>query len=146
MKVVLLQDVKGLGKADEVKDVAEGYARNFLFQKHLAVMASDKALKDIKNRKEKETKEAEANLHMEQSLADRLEKIELVVKEKASESGVLYAGVGPQTVHDELKKRGIKIDKNQIENKVLKTAGEGSFKIKLHHGLEASILVRVETL
>ncbi len=146
MKVVLLQDVKGIGKADEIKEVAEGYARNFLFPKHLAVVALDKNLRELKEKKQREAKDAEHELQEQQSLADRLSGMDIVVKEKASEAGVLYAAVGQQRVHQELLKRGIKIDKNQVENKTIKMAGENTFKIKLHHGLEANIVVRVETL
>lgn len=146
MKVVLLQDVKGIGKADEIKEVAEGYARNFLFPKHLAVVALDKNIRELKDRKQKEAKDAEVELREQQSLADRLNGMELVIKEKASDAGVLYAAVGPQRIHQELTKKGIKLEKSQVENKTIKTAGENSFKVKLRHGIETKIAVRVETL
>lgn len=146
MKVVLLQDVKDVGKADEIKDVSEGFARNFLFPKHWAVVAKDKALKELSDKISKQSKEAEMDLKQQQDLAARLEGIELTIKEKASEAGVLYAAVGQAKILQELAKRGIKIEKNQVENKIIKKAGEYGVKIKLRHGLEAEISVRVETL
>ena len=146
MKVVLLQDVKGVGKADEIKEVSEGYARNFLFPKHLAVQALDKNIKELSERKRKESKESERELQELQGLASRLDGVELVIREKSSETGVLYASVGPQRLAQELNKKGFKIEKNQIQNLNIKKAGDYTVKIKLSHGLEAEISVRVETL
>lgn len=146
MQVVLLQDVKGVGKADEIKEVNEGYARNFLFPNHLAVQASDKKIKELTDRKRKESKESERELQELQGLAGRLDELELLVKEKASETGILYASVGPQRLAQELKKRGFKIEKSQIQNLNIKKAGEYTVTVKLNHGLEAKITVRVETL
>lgn len=146
MKVVLLQDVKGVGKADEIKEVSEGYARNFLFPKHLAVQALEKNIKELSDRKRREAKESEKELQELQSLAGRLDGLEIQVKEKASETGMLYASVGQQRLVQELKKKGFKIEKNQIENLSIKKSGEYTVKIKLSHGLEAQIIVRVETL
>lgn len=146
MKVVLLQDVKGLGKTDEIKEVNEGYARNFLFPKHLAVQASNKAINEVNDKKRKVSKLAEQDLHEQQSLADKISGMEILIKEKASEAGVLYAAVNGQRILQELNKRGFKVEKNQVENKTIKTAGEYHLKIKLRHSLEAEILVRVETL
>ncbi len=146
MKVVLLQDVKGIGKADEIQDVSEGYARNFLFPKHLAVQALDKNIKELSDRKRKESKEFERELNESQGLAGRLDGLEIFIKEKASEAGVLYASVGAQRLAQELHKHGFKIEKNQIENLSIKKAGEYTINIKLNHGLEAQIVVRVETV
>lgn len=146
MKVVLLQEVKGLGKTDEIKEVNEGYARNFLFPKHLAVVAKDKALKELSDKKIKESKEAEADLRMQQDLAAKLDGIEINIKEKASDAGVLYAAVGHAKIMQELGRRGIKIDRNQLSNTTIKKAGEYPIKVKLRHGLEAEITVRVEIL
>lgn len=145
MKVVLLQDVKGIGKADEIREVSEGYARNFLFPKHLAVQALEKNIRELSDRKRKESKESERELQELQGLAGRLEGLEILVKEKSSEAGVLYASVGQQRLAQELHKRGFKIEKNQIENLSIKKAGEYMVNIKLNHGLEARIVVRVET-
>lgn len=146
MKVVLLQEVKGLGKMDEIKEVSEGYARNFLFPKHLAVIAKEKALKELNEKKMRQSKEAEHDLKMQQDLAARIDGMEINIKEKASEGGALYASIGHAKIMQELGKRGFKLDRKQLENKTIKKAGEYPIKVKLHHGLEAEITVRVETL
>ena len=146
MKVVLLQDVAGIGRADDIKEVSEGYARNFLFPKHMAVVAKDKALKELSDKKVKQAKDAEMDLKEQQDLAGRLDGFDITIKEKASEAGVLYAAVGATKILQELNKRGVKIEKSQVENKIIKKAGDYTVKIKLRHGLEAEISVRVETL
>ncbi len=146
MKVVLLQEVKGLGKADEIKEVNEGYARNFLFPKHWAVIARDKALRELSDKKTKQFKDAEADLKMQQDLAAKLNGVEIHIKEKASDAGVLYAAIGHAKIMQELGRRGIKIERSQLGNTTIKKAGEFPVKIKLRHGLEAEITVRVETL
>ena len=89
MKVVLLQKVTGLGNVDEIKEVAEGYARNFLFPRHLAVQASPRMLQEIENRHQREAKQAERDLHEQQQLAARIDGVEVELKEKASEGGSL---------------------------------------------------------
>ena len=83
MKVILLRSVPGLGDIDDVKEVAEGYARNFLFPKHLAVQASAKASNELVARKKKEVRQAEQDLSEQQNLAQRIDGLELEIKEKA---------------------------------------------------------------
>ncbi|TAN32751.1 50S ribosomal protein L9 [Patescibacteria group bacterium] len=143
MKVVLVQNVSGLGKADEVKEVADGYARNFLFAKNLAVPATSKILSDLAARQAKKTKNAEQDLRDQQATAEKLDGREVFVKEKASESGALYAAVGPQKISEALKKMGFAVNKNKIILKPIKEAGEYKAKIKLGHGLEAEITIVV---
>lgn len=143
MKVILIQNAPGLGKADEIKDVADGYARNFLFARNLAVLATKKALEDLKIRKSRMSRESEQDLAKQQSMADRLEGFEISIAQKAGDSGILYAAVGPQKVAEELKKAGFDVKKNQIEMKPVKEAGEYRAKIRLEHGLEAEITIIV---
>jgi ribosomal protein L9 len=101
-------------------------------------------LNEIKVRKNKADKEVELDLKEQQNLASRLDGIELVIKEKASATGVLYASVNPQKISTELAKLKFNIDKSQIENKQVKEAGSYEYKIKLRHGLEPRINVVVE--
>jgi len=143
MKVILIQNVEGLGKTDDVKEVSDGYARNYLFAKNLAVTATKKILEDLQGRKTKASKNDEIDLREQQSLADRLEGWEVNLKEKANESGLLYAAVGPQKISEALHKAGFNVDKNQITVKPIKEAGEYKAKIKFRHGLEAEITVTV---
>lgn len=143
MKVILLQKVPGIGDIDDVKDVADGYARNFLFPRHLAVQASVNAIAQVGAHKKKVAKEAEQDLHEQQSLADRLDGLTIDVKEKVSDKGLLYAAVGPQRVVDELKKRGFVVNRSQIVMKPIKAEGEFSATVRLRHGLEANIHIIV---
>ncbi|MFA5062115.1 MAG: 50S ribosomal protein L9 [Patescibacteria group bacterium] len=143
MKVILIQNVPGLGKINEVKDVADGYARNFLFAKNLAVPATKKIMVDLQAKSTKEAKDHEKDLREQQELAEKLDGWETELKEKVSDGGSLYAAVGPQKVSEILKKSGFSVDKNQIVMKPIKEAGEFKAKIKFRHGLEADIIIIV---
>lgn len=143
MQVVFIQNVPQIGKIDEVKEVSEGYARNFLFAKNLAVPATPKMLVELKARKNKQVKNIEEELRQQQELAERLEGHEVVIKEKTSAVGALYAAVGPQKISEVLKKSGFSIDKNQISMKPIKEAGQFSAKVKFSYGLESEIHIVV---
>ncbi len=143
MKVILLQNVPSLGKMDDVKDVSDGYAVNFLFPKHLAVQASPKAMADLTAHKKKLAKDEERDLREQQSLAALLDGVELKFVEKANDKGLLYSAVSAQKIADAFKKRKQNIDKKQIEVPNIKKVGEYIGKIKFRHGLEASFNVIV---
>ncbi|HSR88872.1 MAG TPA: 50S ribosomal protein L9 [Candidatus Udaeobacter sp.] len=146
MQVVFIQNVAGIGRIDDVKEVSEGYARNFLFAKNLAVPATTKVLSDLKSRKNKKTKDHEMELREQQSLADKLEGYELSLKERAGTAGNLYAAVGQQKVAEALVKSGFKISKDQILLKPIKEIGQFSAKIKFSHGLESAISIIVSKI
>ncbi|MEK7680822.1 MAG: 50S ribosomal protein L9 [Patescibacteria group bacterium] len=143
MRVILIQNVPELGKIDEIKDVADGYARNFLFAHNLAVPATKKSLADLEMKRKKQIKNGELELREQQSAAEKLDGLEIEISEKVSEGGALYAAIGPQKVADILGKRGFKIFKNQVIMKPVKEAGEYIAKVKLGHGLEADVTVVV---
>ena len=143
MKVVLLQDVPNLGKMDEIKEVSDGYARNYLFTRNLAVPASTKIVNETRKKKQKEKKNEEIELKQQQKTASELDGYELEVKEKASENGKLYASVSKTEIASELKKRGYKVKPNQLEMKPIKETGEYEAVIKFGHGLESKIHVIV---
>ncbi|OGH88490.1 MAG: 50S ribosomal protein L9 [Candidatus Magasanikbacteria bacterium RIFOXYC2_FULL_42_28] len=145
MKVILLQKIPGVGDIDQVKDVADGYARNFLFPRHLAVQATQASLADLTAHKKKQTKDAERELQTAQNLAERLDGLVLELKEKASEKGQLYAAVSATKIISELKRLGYTILREQIKVPPIKEAGEYVVKIKLSHGLEATVTVIVST-
>lgn len=146
MKVILLEKVLGLGDIDAIKDVAEGYAKNFLFPRHLAVLASPKALADLKSAQHRKEKEAETDLREMQSLASRLDGLALTLTEKTNEAGFLYASVGPQKIADTLAGQGFNISKNQVLMKPIKETGEFPVVVKLRHGLEAKLSVIINPL
>lgn len=143
MRVILIQNVPGLGKIDDVKDVADGYARNFLFAKNLAVPATPRMLADLAGRKHKKVKVNEQELREQQIMAGKLDGLEVELKAQAEKNGALYAAVGPQKVAEALAKLGFKINKDQIIMNPAKEAGEYRAKIKFRHGLEAEIVVLV---
>jgi len=144
MKVILLQNVPGLGKVDEVKNVADGYARNFLFPKHLAVQSTTQGVAAIEAQKKKKSKDELKDLQKQQSLAEKLDGLEVMFTEKASESGQLYAAVSAAKISEALKKMGYEVDKDLILiNKPIKEAGEFEVAVKLRHGLEAKLAIIV---
>ena len=145
MKVILLQKVAGLGNIDEIKEVSEGYARNYLFPKNLAVLASPNYLREATAHKNKQARDLEKDLVKNQKLADRLDGFSLLVEEKANEAGFLYAAVGGQKISQALRDAGFEIKKNMIEMEPIKNTGIFSAKIKLGHGLEADIEIIVKS-
>lgn len=143
MKVILLEDLPGLGKTDQIKEVADGYAKNFLFVKHLAVAASPHAVAEREARHKKQKRNAECELREQQELACQLDGYEVEIAGKASAAGSLYAAVGPQKVADYLREHGYKVTKEQIIMKPIKEAGEYKAMVKLGHGLESNVTVIV---
>lgn len=143
MKVILLQSVPGLGQADEVKTVADGYAKNFLFTKNLAVPASQDRLDDMAARQRKKRADQEKDLQRQQSLAGKLDGWELEIREKVNKNGSLYAAVGPSSVAEALQAAGFNINKKQIVMKPIKEVGEYEIKLKFAHGLEADVSLAV---
>ncbi len=143
MKVILLENVPSLGRADEVKEVSEGYARNFLFPRNLALQASPKALADIAAQQKKKTANAEAELRRQENLVEEIDGLEIEVTEKTNDQGVLYAAISPQKIIDALTKRGYAITKNELKMPAIKSLGDHKAKIKFKHGLEAEITIRL---
>lgn len=148
MKVVFTQDVKNVASKGEVKDVAPGHARNFLFPRGLAKPATDSAMKEVAREKEERQKDAEADLLRTEALAAKLDGYELELKAKASPAGTLYAAVTVERVADELKRRGLGVMAHEVQlpdDASIKEAGEYEVKINLDHGLEAEMKVIIES-
>ena len=144
MKVILLQDVEELGKRHEVKEVKNGYARNFLILKGLAKIATDKALELLKIEKQAEEKKAEQSLKTIQEVASTLDGQEVVISVKVGEDGQLFESISVQKIFDEIKKMGFNVKKNQIDlAEPIKELGEFPVKIKLDHNLEPEITIVV---
>jgi large subunit ribosomal protein L9 len=143
MKVILLKDIPKLGRMDEIKEVSDGYARNYLFNRNLAVPATTQAVKNIKTKSKKKEKDQEKDLKAQQDIAAKLDGYELNIVEKVSESGSLYAAISTNRIVTELKKLGFEVNKKQIKIQPIKEIGEYNFKIKLGHGLESDIKLTV---
>lgn len=142
MKVVLLQDVEKLGKKYEVKEVKDGYARNFLLPKGLVKLATKEALKWLETQKEIEVKKAEIELKKVQELASVIDGQEVVIPVKIGSEGQLFESVTLQKIFDRLKELGFEVKRNQIAlAEPIKGLGEFPIKIKFNHNLEAEIKV-----
>ncbi|MFC0273081.1 50S ribosomal protein L9 [Metabacillus herbersteinensis] len=145
MKVIFLQDVKGKGKKGEVKNVAEGYAHNFLLKQNLAVEATPANIKSLDNVKKKEQKELEEELQQSKNLKETLEKITVELKAKSGEGGRLFGSITSKQIADELKKsHDIKLDKRKIElPDGLRALGYTNVLVKLHPEVTATVKVNV---
>jgi len=144
MRVVLLQDVENLGKKYDVKEVADGYARNFLIPKGLAKPATEEALQWLATRKEIEAKKAEEDLKKVQEIASAVDDQEIIIPVKVGEQDELFESITAQGIAEKLKELGFDIKKTQIAlSEPIKELGEFPVKIKFEHNLEAEIKVIV---
>ena len=145
MKVILLVDVKDLGKEGEVVEVSDGHARNFLFPQNLAVAATADSLKKQSDKKEALSRKEHREISVVGDLAASLDGFELVMSEKVSDGGVLYAGVNDKMIADALKKEGFKVDPEWIDMEhPFKEPGEYKVRVSFPHGFEAEISIIIE--
>ena len=143
MKIVLLSDVKNIGKCGDIKNVADGFARNFLFPKKLAEMATDAAIKKAEASRQKQTENAKKDLEITQNLAAQLDGKEIVLCAKAK-SGKLFGSINAKNIIKELKKEKFDIKENSIILEPIKELGEYDFKIELEHGIKVSLKLIVK--
>ena len=142
MRVILLQDVDNLGKKYEIKEVKDGYARNFLIPKGLAKPATKEALKWLTTQKEVEAQKAEEELKRVQEVASAIDGQEVIIPVKIGEEGQLFESITSQKIFEKLKELGFEIKKTQFDLKEpIKELGEFPVKIKFEHNLEAEIKV-----
>ena len=142
MKVILLKDAEELGKRGDVKNVADGYARNFLFAKNLAKPATKQALKELEAEKETEAQIAEQELKKIEGIVSQIDGLEIEVIEKMDEGGKLYGALNEVKIAKILKDKGLNIKKNQIKiPQPIKTVGEYPVTITFDHGLEAEVKI-----
>lgn len=145
MKVILLADVKGQGKKGELKNVSEGYARNFLLPKNLAVEATDANLKAVENEKNEQKQRAIRELEDAKSMASRLGKVDVHIQAQIGDGGRLFGAITTKHIGDALHALGFDIDKRKIIlSDPLKSLGTHSVAIKLHHDVSATINVTVD--
>ncbi len=144
MKLILLENVKNLGFKGEVVEVSEGYARNFLFPQHLAVEASDTALRQVKEREQAAEKKEKKEVKVERKIASELDGEEVTIQAK-SEKGTLFAAVGPKDVAKALKAKGFKVDVKWITFEPKKEAGTYEALVQFPAGFESTVSVLIET-
>lgn len=145
MKVILKADIKGVGKKDEVINASDGYARNFLFPKNLAVEANNENMAKLKAKQNSAKFQKEQDKEEALKVADKLSKISLKMKVKVGENGKIFGGVSAKEIAQELEREyKIKVDKKKIELKeTIKALGIQIVEIKLFEGVVAKLKVDV---
>ncbi len=145
MKVILLQDIKNVGKKEQIIEANDGYARNFLFPKKLAVEATKDNMLKLQAKKTSEANKKKAEIEANKEIAKTIEKLELKIKAKAGENGKIFGGITAKEVSDELKKQyKYDIDKKKISLKeTIKTLGRFTAEIKFGDGVNAKLTVEV---
>jgi large subunit ribosomal protein L9 len=144
MKVVFIKDVKGSGKKGEIKEVSEGYARNFLIKNGYAKEANNSALSELQGQKRLEEKNAAAVLQAAKDLKEKLEQLEVTIPAKSGEGGRLFGAVSTKQIVEALQKQhGIKVDKRKMECDGIRSLGYTNVPVKLHLEVKATLKVHV---
>ena len=145
MKVILLDNIKGVGKKDEVINAADGYARNYLLPRKLAVEANAENMTKLNNKKEAASFKKDVEKQQAEELAKKLKGIMLKIRVKAGENGKIFGGVTSKEISENLKTQyNFIVDKKKIELKdTIKTLGEFNVQIKLFEGVIANLKVEV---
>ena len=144
MKVVLLADVKGSGKKDQIVDVSDGYARNFLFPKKLAIPADNQAITIVKNKEASQAHKIEVERAEARDIAAKLETVVVKIESGAGADDRLYGAVTSKDVVEALKaQHGIALDKRKVTMDPIKTLGKYTPAVKLYTDISGVIHVHV---
>lgn len=145
MKVIFLKDVKGKGKKGEVKNVADGYAQNFLLKQGLAAEATNGSVSTLNAQKKKQEQEAVAELEQMKQLKIKLEELTVQLSAKSGEGGRLFGSITSKQIADELNKsHKIKLDKRKFElPDGIRGLGFSNVPVKLHPEVTATVKVQV---
>jgi len=145
MKVILLEDVKKLGKQGEVVDVSDGYARNYVLHKNLGIEATNKNLNDLKLQKTNEKKLADEVLQDARNYKEKLEQKVITVKMKAGEGGKVFGSVSSKEIVKAFKEQeNVELDKKKMQiSEPIKAFGAFEVEIKLHPQVSATLHVKV---
>lgn len=145
MKVVLLKDVKDLGKKDNAVNVSDGYARNFLFPRGLAVEASEGKMREVIDKKSSLDNKKQMELNSAKELADKLSKLTVTLKTKSGDNGKLFGSITSKDIADAVKSQhNILVDKKKIVlPDAIKTIGEHHVDVKVYPEVSAKITVKI---
>ena len=146
MKVILLEDVKSLGKKGEIVNVNDGYARNFILPKKLGLEATSKNLNDLNLQKQNDEKVAQEKLDAAKALAEEIKEKSITVKIQAGVEGKVFGSISSKEIATEAKKQlNMDIDKKKIViPDAIKSLGTYNVNIKLHKDVTATLTVKVE--
>ena len=145
MKVILLQDVKNVGKKDDIVEVNDGYARNVLLRKGLGVEASKKAVNDLKLKKANEDRVSKEKLLEAKKFAEELREKEVILKMKVGEGGRTFGAVSTKEIAEAAKKQlGYDLDKKKMHTEPIKTLGVHNIEVKVHPKVTATLKVKVQ--
>jgi large subunit ribosomal protein L9 len=144
MKVILIDEIRGLGSRGDVVQVKDGYARNFLLPKNLAREATPGNLKAVEHERKKWALLAQKEKDAATKAADSVSGVKVVIRKKVGESGTLYGSVTANEIADQLLAKGIEVDKRRIElTHPIKSLGTHDVEVKLHREVAAHIQVEV---
>ncbi len=145
MKVILKEDVKGSGKKNDIVNVSDGYARNFLLPKGLATEATKSGLKALEQQKKYEAEQEAAKREEALAAKEKLDNVPIVIHRKAGEGGKLFGSITSKEIAAALEEAGIQVDKKRIDiAQPIKTQGSFSVPVKLYQGINAEVTVKVE--
>lgn len=144
MKVLLLKDVKNLGKAGEIKEVKEGYGQNFLIGNGLAKLATDTVIRQYQSQEKARIEADKAEMERLKELAKKLENVKVVIAKKVGANGSLFGALKKEDVAEALHKAGFEVDKKDIElDNAIKATGIYEISAKLGHGMHPKFSVEV---
>lgn len=147
MKVILIEEMRGLGTRGDVVSVKDGYARNFLIPKKLAREATAGNLKSIEQERKKWAQLAQQEKEVAQKAADSVKGVKITVTKRVGDHGQLFGSVTANEIADALAEKGIEVDKRRIElAHPIKTVGSHDVEVKLHKDVTAHIQVEVAAL
>ena len=145
MQVILLQDIKNVGKKDQIINANDGYARNFLFPKKLAIEATKDNLLKLQAKKDSKTHQKNLEVEANKKIAEKIEALILELKVKAGANGKTFGGITSKEISEGLKRKtGIDIDKKKIVLKeTIKTLGRYSVDVKFGDGVNAKLSINI---
>lgn len=148
MKIILLQDVPGTGKKNEIVNVSDGFARNYLFPRKWAMEATPNAVKEVERRQAKERAEEAARVKEAEELARKINGKTVEIKAKSGDKGRLYGSVTPQDVADAIKSQlKVDVDRRKIDlAEPIRTLGDTQATLSLYTGVKAFITISVTAL
>ena len=146
MKVILLKDVKGTGKKGEMKEVSDGYARNFLLAKKLAVVADNTAIKELNEKNKSQEIKAQKEYEAAVELGKKMEELNIVIYSKSGEGGRLFGSITSKDIAEQVKKQhNIEVDKRKISlDEPIRVLGSRFVEIKIHQKVVTKIRVDVK--